>query len=170
MNNKETLEPALTPQLLAMYLGQRCRYKYVDWVSWYEGEIVPSKLNDIQDLSFEIKPLLRPLSDITEDEINDLYIFLEFDKEISEREYPDIHKTGGKRCEREDDCIIIDNDNDWGMEVRINKHGQVLKTCKDNREDYSGEEQPVIFKYLLSKGFDLFGLIESGLALDKSKQ
>jgi hypothetical protein len=29
--------------------------------------------------------------------------------------------------------------------------------------------QPRIYAYLLSKGFDLFGLIEAGLAIDKTK-
>ena len=135
-------------QTLALYLGQQI---------------------EIKCTISSIKLILRPLSDITEEEISDLYILLEFDKEISERQYPELHKTGGKKITKEDDCVIIENDNDWGIEVRINKYGQALTTCKDNREDYSGEEQAVIFKYLLSKGFDLFNLIEQNLAIDKTK-
>jgi hypothetical protein len=68
----------------------------------------------------EIKPILRPLSDMTEEEC---------------------HTLG------------------WAY---LNSNGNKIL---NHSPEYLNPED---FKYLLSRGFDLFGLIESGLAIDKS--
>jgi hypothetical protein len=59
--------------------------------------------------------------------------------------------------------------------LRINDDfggNNILSFFKLNRNVnfYFNSANPFIVQYLLSKGFDLFGLIDAGLALDKSKQ
>jgi hypothetical protein len=70
------------------------------------------------------RPILRPLSDMTEVEATELEAIRGIDKKIPCPHFNNIHQT---------------------------KHGEQLR-------------------YLLSKRFDLFGLIESGLAIDKTKE
>lgn len=70
------------------------------------------------------RPLLRPLSDMTEEEAIHLNADEEYIIEIMDKYNPDRH---------------------WHLSAND-------------------------MVYLLSKGFDLFGLIEAGLAIDKTKQ
>jgi hypothetical protein len=89
----------------------------------------------------EVKPLLRPLSDLTKEEAKAVGSLL--------------HTVNGKNCRA--------YKNEFGM-WRIqygNVHGQfwiIDNTIFNQRQTI----------YLLSKHFDLFGLIESGLAIDKT--
>lgn len=72
----------LTPQIAALYLGQECLCKYRDDVGRVEeitrgGEVVVG-YNDNYDPFFvctppEIKPILRPLSSLTEAEAREVY-------------------------------------------------------------------------------------------------
>lgn len=71
----------------------------------------------------DIKPILRPLSSMTEEEMNECWFNMEGAVEI--------------RCEYKD--------------------GGVKKF----------DATPAQVVYLLSKGFDLFGLIDAGLAIDR---
>ncbi len=80
-----------------------------------------------------IKPILRPLSDMTEDEKVVMHDTLWITKE-EDKHYSVSHK-----------CTY------WH-----------LKCC-------GREKEPEVFLYLLSKHFDLFGLIDAGLAIDKTK-
>lgn len=73
------------------------------------------------------KPFLRPLSDITEEELTD----------VANTLY----------------TLPVEKIKELVVERRID----LIHTTPD------------VFLYLLSKGFDLFGLIESGLAIDKTK-
>lgn len=75
------------------------------------------------------KPILRPLSDMSEEEEND---------------------------------IAVDMFGDWHKHVT-----NAIKSGKKYVFDY--RVYPDLFLYLLSKHFDLFGLIESGEAIDKTK-
>jgi hypothetical protein len=75
----------------------------------------------------EIKPLLRPLTDMTHEEL----------QECGNMIY------------------------DFSDEPDLNNH---------KWEDFQTLLDPMQFVWLLKKGFDLFGLIESGLAIDKTKQ
>jgi hypothetical protein len=80
----------------------------------------------------EIKPILRPLSDMTEEEMNHL---------------------GSLTTMTLYDCF-----------------DEFYYDFLDQREDRPWETTFEITRYLLTRGFDLFGLIESGLALDKTQQ
>lgn len=81
--------------------------------------------------SEEVKPLLRPLSDMTE----------------QERDHIGIELKAG--------IWNADDIKSWGNSSLLwtNKH-----------------LTPKVFAYLLSRSFDLFGLLESGQAIDKTKQ
>lgn len=109
----------------------------------------------------DIKPILRPLSDITKDELSILWSIVftrEFNGVIHKHKANDtgrgtyaaeryVMSSGVERLGAEfDGNIWADSDlSVW----RYNKH----KTTA----------------YLLSRSFDLFGLIESGEAIDKTK-
>lgn len=84
------------------------------------------------DLCGDFKPILRPLSDMTEDEESEI-------------------------------------EGEWGS---YGMGGNHLCNALKDRTKYVKDihEMPGLFLYLLSRHFDLFGLIESGLAIDKTKQ
>jgi hypothetical protein len=88
-----------------------------------------------------IMPILRPLSDMTDGE----KIFI-----ISNYIKPG---WTGKQ-------LLEDNEDDWAMRVRHIEHGE--KSVYVSKKKF----EPWLLKYLLSKGFDLFGLIEAGLAIE----
>jgi hypothetical protein len=103
-------------EYLHLYLGCECLAKKPQSMGADQDTIRPDMLQ--QDYWEWIKPILRPLSDMTEEEREQLN-----DIELGESSWP---------------TVAI-----------------ALAPC---------------FKYLLSKHFDLFGLIESGLAIDKTKK
>lgn len=112
---------------LHLYFQQSCQWKYVDWERWNINPITAVELKSSFDASFEIKPILRPLSDMTEEER--LYLCQMFPE-----------KT----------FTMVD---------------YIIKNITTLTLNNSFE----ITRYLLKQGFDLFGLIESGLAIDKTK-
>lgn len=92
----------------------------------------------------EVKPILRPLSDMTIEE-------LEEQEAVIKIFMPDFSVTEKDRL----DAI-----------ERINKHGiSALRFDEDSNPLMIFE----VLRLLLKQGFDLFGLIESGLAIDKTK-
>lgn len=131
----------LTEKDLAMYLGCEC-------------EIAYKKCKVIRTMSFSmiqyscgyrsIRPILRPLSDITEEE----------KIEMIKAKHPSL-KIKSAIIYNEFYTAKVDYfseySNDWLPSV-VN--------------GFLGPEQ---FKYLISKRFDLFGYIEKGLAIDKTK-
>ena len=111
-------------EVLHYYIGQTVlRYIPGDKIQVKRGTLTPNALRDIltNDLRFTLE--LRPLPDMTEEELREIEI-------ITERKY-------------------------WGIEDYVELHAWKLT--------------PAEFHYLLSHGFDLFGLIESGEAIKKEK-
>lgn len=101
---------------LHLYLGCECKTPegVMQLMAVYIDSL-PIFYDSVEDTRFEdITPLLRPLSDITEEEIKKLRSF-------------------------------------------------------NHYSNHTNRLTPEGVRYLLSKFFDLFGLIESGLAIDKSK-
>lgn len=86
---------------------------------------------------FFIKPILRPLNTITPFEAAELV---------------ELHCPNAK-------SIKI---NGTEIEFTVTTESEVERTCYIDL----GYGDPVAFKYLLSKHFDLFGLIDAGLAID----
>lgn len=134
----------LTAQIAALHLGQKCLLKKVFRV----GSIDAIELAHVRVRFDEgtpvtayysieyVRPILRPLSSLTESEARELYEIkfgFEYDGENCTEEY-------------------------WGD----------FDSGLDTMLSYS-VGNPKIWLKLLSWGFDLFGLIESGLAIDATK-
>ena len=140
----------ITPQIAALYLGQKCDVKwlYTDTIDdafkvgdiWSHSEIHGAHITRLTREEISIIPHLRRLDSITEDEARHCY-------EI---------KTGEPwtrifNVQQPSECL-----NFWFFEEL------------DHLEDITGFRfcltDPLCYLYLLSKGFDLFDLIDSGLA------
>jgi len=63
--------------------------------------------------------------------------------------------------------IEIDSKANDGFRLTIHSDGSMSCECKDNGEQY-GYRGGELFAHLLKQGFDLFGLIDSGQAIDKN--
>lgn len=105
--------------------------------------------NDDETLS-RIKPILRPLSTMTEKEAIELVKISEW-KQYGE--HP--HKREYRSYRNGFNEIVVS----WGESTRE-------KNVPVTKEVFGFDE----FRFLLSKHFDLFGLIESGLAISKTKK
>jgi len=92
----------------------------------------------------EIKPILRPLSDMTVEEFAAYSTMLE---RCDYEAYIEISDSGERRI---------------GYEWEDGICGVLINS-------YVGKNLVAVFSYLLSRSFDLFGLIESNQALDKTK-
>lgn len=126
-----------------------------DWIDVRFDEVISvTSMNwDVSSSNFhtfffnydEIKPILRPLSSMTEEE----QIF------VCHLSMP-AGWIGVKLFEATDD--------DWAMRIRMPND-----STDGSRSLYVSKKKftPELTRYLLSKHFDLFGLIESGLAIDK---
>lgn len=90
-----------------------------------------------------VKPILRPLSDMKKEET-----LAAFHMSYQDAKY------------QFDEFQKVDN-NDFGWRAR-NQNGM---ECFMPANSF----KPDVLLYLLKQGFDLFGLIESGLAIDKTK-
>lgn len=139
------MKKELTANILALYLG--CEVETPEGLA---------KMCAVSELGFcavlfateirkfainQITPTLRPLSDMTEEEAREIYR-MDFGSEFEVK--------------------------DWMEE------NPALEWIRGDNEVYREEidifiGSPEIWAYLLSRGFDLFGLIEAGLAKDKTK-
>lgn len=98
-----------------------------------------------------VKPILRPLSDMTEDEGIEVCKFIVVEKRQNQIDLQELTSSH---------IWYIDGEMWYGDGV-----SEVYdKYIKFN--ELSADQ----FRYMLSKGFDLFGLIDAGLAIDKTKQ
>lgn len=136
----------IIPQIAALYLGQKCD---IEWLftdpedvfmkgdKWSGSEIIPATIDRLIKGHLKITPHLRPLSSLTEMEARELY-------EIAYGE----HWTDAPFS-----CIT------W------------LCMEPDECEEYTPIDEIVgcveAWLKLLELGFDLFGLIGAGLAIDK---
>ena len=91
-----------------------------------------------------LKPILRPLSDMTDEEFAAYSTMLE---RCDYEAYIEISDSGERRI---------------GYEWEDGICGVLINS-------YVGKNLVAVFSYLLSRSFDLFGLIESGEAIDKTK-
>jgi hypothetical protein len=127
----------ITPQIAALYLGQKCDSRYL--ISGISGSTRVETLDVshillLSELTAEIAPHLRRLESITEEEARELYM-------LATGMVWEKRSTG--------DCLF-----NW-----------VFAQKKENIQSiYHCIGIPSAWLYLLSKGFDLFGLIDAGLA------
>jgi hypothetical protein len=111
----------------------------------------------------EIKLILRPLSDMSDEECSDIYT-ISRDRILHDYSQDDFH--------------VIKNNNgflihrlDWLNEpLMLGFNGQIYSVVEDGNKKHIEpvRNQHEITKYLLSKQFDLFNLIPEGLAIDKT--
>lgn len=120
---------------------------------WPEGEIMP--FNDDMSEDCRIKPILRRLEDMTEEERKHIWLML------VKRPFPSSGNTCwfdetsrlAKRC-----CMMSGVDR-----VGIEMNGHVWWDCDLSPQKYNPH---FVTHYLLKRGFDLFGLCDAGLAID----
>lgn len=136
----------LTPQVLAMYLGceieakgSRGILRNVNLKGFCTLQLSEEIGQSIGCLVEEVKPILRRLSSMTEEEA---------------REF----------------CVYCPSD--WKVVVTPDQHGIYIKCWKvGDLESMQIVDLEAVtasqFQYLLSKHFDLFGLIDAGLAIEK---
>lgn len=133
-----------------LYLGCDMYTKFDDGSSGkqelttYELSGIINNWKGIRIRPIEIKPILRPLSDITDEEFSVYYNMLE---KCDYEAYIEISDSGEKKI---------------GCEWPAGVSGVYINS-------QVGKDLMNTFLYLQSRSFDLFGLIESGEALDKTK-
>jgi hypothetical protein len=140
MNSQEV--KSLTAADLALYIGQPFRvYATVSGVGWYErtgDSLTPSDLATY-NVKY-VKPILRPLSDLTEEEARECFALW----------------SGGRF--NPDDYYNASALEDWWRyadDHDVDARAYCIGT-------------PAVWRYLLSRGFDLFNWIPDGLAIDKT--
>lgn len=161
---------------LHLYLGCECKTEEGK-VGWFSGFDVCERdysitmitvrfpgqseewtvLNDNEECD-RIKLILRPLSDITNEDY----------KAIGG------HGFGGSSTKE----LWLDQFEQFeerpafgqGKKNEVDKPQMVKNKVREGLQLKHYTFSPEAFRYLLSKGFDLFGLIDAGLALDKTKQ
>ncbi len=136
---------------LHLYYDCDCLCEKPDGNTGWRCNLTDEQIQENYSGRLNIKLILRPLTDILNTEAHSVYK-LYFEKEMA-----------------------LDFSGDTGSayfnpkQVRI-KSEHAIRIF--NGEDYeTGDFMKVLsmVPYLLKQGFDLFGLIESGLAIDKSK-
>ncbi len=144
MNN----EKKLTAQDLALYYRGQAklirRAKKLDSFHGFAhvGQVVVIDsvlIASVEQGLYVVKPILRPLSDMTEDEARNVY------KITTGEDYP--------ANDAKSEVFAVQDEEFLSAQMEI---GAMMG-------------QPAVWRYLLSRHFDLFGWIESGLAIDKTK-
>lgn len=170
----------LTPQILAMYLNGEtlCEYKDEDG-----NEITaPILAINIQgyaafvDPEFEewipiadVKPFLRPLSSMTEEEAAQVGEIV-FGKHDSVK-----WRSRAERNEKGDIKYYTVYRKYYELFLTIDVPTGEVECYRENKESPGLDDKEIynnqhkVTAYLLSESFDLFGLIESGLAINKTK-
>lgn len=155
---------------LHLYFG--CEVSYLGEV-WFMGaiHIFPENPNSIGGINIwnkgiveqvqcsEIKPILRPLSDMTKEERKELW------KLVFNREFG----VNGN-IQLRDHLPTPSGRTRWVLMSGVERLGIQFdgKVWYDSDLQHWNFSQHEVTRWLLSKHFDLFGLIESGLAIDKT--
>lgn len=178
MNTKQNTMKEIK-DYLHLYLGCRCEVEtYMATCDWGMNRVekltaqilagVHGKRNKV------IKLFLRQLSSMTEEEIYDLINSMcpddiEDIPEKDEYDFEMFYNDGGNMV---DSDVAVGSDYScrcYEGQISITHDGTIH--CFDEK----GEKEimvnvPRAYHYLLSKHFDLFGLIDAGLAIDITKQ
>lgn len=170
---------------LQHYLGCKVQYKRLD-----EGQetlrIVQRELNaeclltllqlsdlvGVENHITDVKLILRPLSDLSQTDLAGLLISeMPFDMEDApeedEYELDMFYNDGGNMVDGDIAVGANISCRCYTGQVAIRHNGTVIN-YKENGDYERPENSPATTLFLLSKGFDLFGLISAGLALDST--
>ena len=161
---------------LHLYFGAKVRFRYIDYNTgtWTIWETLIGKVYDkiVNDFSIDgIQLELRRLDSMTEDEMVELIMCATPDGMEDAPTKDDfnitmIYNDGGNMV---DENVAIGADINcrcWFGQTIIKKCGTIETYTEDGDVDKQAN-LPKQYAYLLSKHFDLFGLIESGLAIEK---
>lgn len=153
----------LTPQIAAMYLGTNCQYKDEDGNEMIAplltinlqgyAKFVDPEFDEWIELK-DVKPILRQLQDMSEDEARELFVNKWPEKEYQER-FSNV-------------LIGLLNEKDNSRPVRFDfKSNADSEPMRNNLGTLSFNSfSPNQWLWLISKFFDPFGLIASGKAID----
>lgn len=160
--------------VLHLYLGCECTWESCDGNSGGTKELDGYTLNQFADNYIRnVKPLLRPLSSMTQEEMFELINStapddMEDIPEIDEYDLEMFYNDGGNMVDG--DVAVGCNFSCRCYEGQIAiTHDGTIHYYNDNGDRERAHNLPKAYKYLLSKHFDLFGLIDAGLAIDKTK-
>lgn len=134
---------------LHLYIGAECLWEHIEG-NFGGREIIDGHMIESHKATKNaiIRPLLRPLSDMKEEDV---------------KEWSDVNITHTPYC------VELDSKDPDGEFTEVYPDGSILSKSKDD-----GDIRPIdgglLFRLLLSKHFDLFGLIPAGLAIDKTQQ
>jgi hypothetical protein len=151
-----------------LYLGCDCKLKMAPHIGGLSGTLkiefnllCAATLPTYSAARVELVLLLRPLADMTEIEMGDIWDII-FKKRF-------IQRYAGR-------TVFIDKSEKnevprWVMNSGVERlgiefDGYIWADSDLHKWDFNPHE---VTKYLLSKSFDLFGLIECGIAIDKTK-
>lgn len=175
----------LTPQVLAMYLG--CKIQR-------DGGIVPGiqgelsaidargfctlKLSDeigqnIGCMISEVKPILRRFQDMTEQEAHDIAELGTRFEGRTKFQLQSLDVTSLQAYIRVTYTTVTklnsgDRTDNWHEQIVIGSDSIYKRDFKDWRDRSCATNEFQITAFLLSKSFDLFNLIDSGLAIDEA--
>jgi hypothetical protein len=135
---------------LHLYVGCECEASQEGVKFTYNIKITPELLCDYD----WIKPILRPLSDMTEDEAVE-FIHLKHRSILCNIDRTEVTK------------IIFGESKNIIHFTYFKKRGCGAEG--GGQTYYVNQSDPEQFMFLLSKGFDLFDLIPAGLAIDRTK-
>lgn len=160
---------------LPYYIGQKC--KTDQGVGIIEGVNVTDScagtwavtLDEDSEVYTEndcewINLVLKRLCDMTDSEALHIGMLAMFDRDMN---YPDtdykVWRPESATVDKTPNCCAVRISNDWyDIEIRIGFISGNIWLVEGSRI----YNQPKIFHYLLKQGFDLFGLIDAGLAID----
>lgn len=148
-------------------IGHHTANIFCDYLKRNEGHKIPEgrEWGYFDILLERLKPMLRPLSDMTEEEAADVYT-IERDRIL----HPPTDDHDISR--RTDFGWVVTRLDHTNIGLLIRFDGVCYKVIDEGKKPTiePAMNQPLIFQYMLSKHFDLFGLIKSGLAIDKTNQ
>jgi hypothetical protein len=144
---------------LHLYFGCECELTRDEYTFPHGVPLSPYELSQYLKGTISVKPMLRPLSDMTEEERKEIFALVfkrEFPKSGSILFFPEITTYAQARY------VLWSGIDRLGIEA----HGRVWADCDLHHYKHNQHE---ITRWLLARHFDLFGLIDAGLAIDKTK-
>lgn len=149
----------LTPQILAMYLGCQCKAQinyFEQSPQWVNGTIFGVSLSSIIVLPKDVNGKNWPHT-VSFDDFSKVELCLGRLSDMTEEEAREFAKLEGWG-ENLENIVVTD---------RALEFEQVLSVTRQQCVSWFSRLRPDAFAYLLSKSFDLFGLIDAGEAIDE---
>lgn len=152
----------LTVKDLAMFIGCKCWFGKREGFAGI-GDIISPKVLGYVEQGFNCKPILRPLSDMTEEEA------IEIAKIIYGQPDSVKWKVESNKYKK---ALLVYRRHYQKRFVICLESGEIecydMDGVDESKDIYMN--QHFVTKYLILKQFDVFGWIEKGLAIEKTKR